>query len=186
MVNLAGDYTWRLLDREQLIWSGRPGQGLRLTSRDAFLIPFSLLWGGFAVFWESSVVRSNGPAFFRFWGVPFLAIGAYLVFGRFILDAWARAKTRYAVTNQRVLIVREWPFQKYIALGIDRLPQIELSEQANGRGTILFGEQAPMWGRTGWSSWTPSLSATPQFIAIDDARDVFDKIQRAGQPGSSW
>jgi len=59
-----------------------------------------------------------------------------IVVGRFAVDAW----------EQRVLIVGDRPFRNSIALGIDRLPQIPLSEQANGRGTILFGEQEPFGG----------------------------------------
>ena len=118
MASLTDEFTWRLLDGEKLIWTGRPGQGIRLTGRDGFFIPFSLLFGGFSIFWEVNVFHANAPLLFRLWGVPFLAIAAYFTVGRFIVDAWARAKTHYAVTNQRVLIVRDQPFQKYVALGM--------------------------------------------------------------------
>jgi hypothetical protein len=37
------DLAERLLAGERLVWSGRPAQGLLLTSRDALLIPISLL-----------------------------------------------------------------------------------------------------------------------------------------------
>jgi hypothetical protein len=179
------DLAERLLAGERLVWSGRPAQGLLLTSRDALLIPISLLWGGFAVFWESTVLaQSNAPDFFVLWGIPFVLIGLYLIAGRFLLDAWIRGGMLYAVTNKRILISRSGPFGKFTALSLDRLPDASISESAGGRGTIRFGEPAPMWGgRNGISSWTPSLDPTPQFIAIENARNVFDQIQLAARSG---
>ncbi len=40
----------RLLNGERVVWEGQPAGGLLLSSRDTFLIPFSLFWCGFAVF----------------------------------------------------------------------------------------------------------------------------------------
>jgi len=48
---------------EQVLWSGQPKRGLRLRAADAFLIPFSLRWAGFAVVWESGLVSSAAPFF---------------------------------------------------------------------------------------------------------------------------
>ncbi len=52
----------RLLGGERVAWSGRPVQGILFTARDIFLIPFSLIWCGFAVFWEASVLAMSGAA----------------------------------------------------------------------------------------------------------------------------
>ena len=71
------DVTERLLTGERMVWSGRPAQGLLFTGRDWLLVPFSLLWGGFAIFWESSVLAMNGPIIMKLWGVPFVLIGAF-------------------------------------------------------------------------------------------------------------
>jgi len=50
---------------EKLIWTGKPKTGIVFRSSDAFMIPFSLLWGGFALFWETSVVATGAPFFFK-------------------------------------------------------------------------------------------------------------------------
>jgi hypothetical protein len=64
------------------------------------------------------------------------------------------------------------------------LPDASISEGANGRGTIRFGQPAQFWGgRNSFSSWTPSLDPTPQFIAIENAQSVFDQIQLATRTG---
>jgi hypothetical protein len=93
---------------------------LLFTGRNALLIPFSLLCGGFAVFWEATVVQASAPDLFRLWGVPFVLIGLYLIAGRFMVDAWIRGKTRYAVTNRRILIARSGSFSNFTALSLER------------------------------------------------------------------
>jgi hypothetical protein len=89
---------------ERLLWAGVPKQGFLLRSSDAGMIPFSLLWCGFTFYWESLVVKTNGPLFFKLWGAMFMLVGLYIVFGRFFVDAWQRGVTAYALTDRRALI----------------------------------------------------------------------------------
>jgi hypothetical protein len=177
------DFADRLLRGEKFLWSGRPAQGLLFTGRDWFLVPFSLMWGGFAIFWEAGVLATPAPLFMKFWGVPFVLLGVYFVAGRFMLDAWIRRGMSYAVTNRRVLIFRPSPFGKFTSLSLEQAADASLSERADGRGTIRFGQQTSLWssgGRGGgFGDVTPALDPTPQFIAIENARRVYDLIQTA-------
>ena len=110
----VSEITRELDPTERILWSGRPRQGLRLQASDAIAIPFSLMWGGFAFFWEGTVIHlfwttpagTRGPlAFFVLFGSVFATVGAYLVLGRFFADARTRARTWYAITDRRALIV---------------------------------------------------------------------------------
>lgn len=69
------------------------------------MIPFGLMWCGFAIFWEYTAVTDRAPLFFILWGVPFVAAGLHFVFGRFFVEARQRESTSYGVTGQRVIIV---------------------------------------------------------------------------------
>ena len=115
-------------------------------------------------------------------GIPFVLMGIYFILGRFFADAWLRSLTRYAVTNQRVLMLRLPPFSNLSAMAIDRLPTLSLAERSDGEGTIRF-QDAPAyaWGRgNGFGIMTPAL-ASSQFLAIPDARRVFELIQKQGR-----
>jgi hypothetical protein len=79
----------------------------------------------------------------------FLCFGLYMLGGRFLVDAWIRRNLRYAVTNRRILIARPAPFSRFTALSLEQLPEIDLKERANGRGTIRFGQRAPAGGYQG-------------------------------------
>src|SRR5258708_21792082 len=92
---------------EQLLWYGRPQQGIRFAPQDVFQLPFSLLWGGFAIFWETKVLSLRGaPWFFAIWGIPFVGMGLYLIAGRFFVDRARRACTYYGLTSRRAILVK--------------------------------------------------------------------------------
>jgi hypothetical protein len=172
-------FTNRLLSGERILWSGKPGQGLLLTELDIYLIPFSLLWCGFMIFWTIGATRAGGfgPLLF---GAFFLCYGLYTLVGRFIVDAWIRRDMRYAVTNRRLLIARPAPFSKFTALNLEQLPEVHLKERTNGLGTIRFGQQGPTRGGY-YRLISPAFDPNPLFLAIDDARRVFDLIQRTAR-----
>jgi len=90
---------------EQLLWWGRPKTGLLFRKADIFIIPFSLLWCGFSVFWVYLALSYDAPMYFVLFGIPFVVIGLFLVFGRFFIDAWMRERTYYGITEKRIIRV---------------------------------------------------------------------------------
>jgi len=165
---------------ESLIWSGRPRQGLLLRGSDAFMIPFSLLWGGFAIFWEASVLEQGAPFFFGLFGVPFVLIGLYFIIGRFLVDSRVRAKTFYGVTDRRVIIVSGLVSRSTNSLPLRTLHDISLRERSDGRGTILFGRPHPFAAWYAGMQW-PGMSQyeTPSFELIEHSKRVHDQILEA-------
>jgi hypothetical protein len=169
----------RLLKGEKIAWWGQPAQGLMFTSKDWLLVPFSLIFLGFAVSWEVSAWSApQSSTFMTLLGVPFLLAGLYFFAGRFIVDAWARRGMTYAVTDKRILIARSRPFPKFTAMTFDQLPSVNLIERGNGRGTIRFGPELSIWSHQGsFAAWSPAFDPTPQFFVIEQARQVFERIQ---------
>ena len=161
--------------QERLLWSGRPRQGIYLRPLDLLMIPFSLIWGGFAIFWEYSVIHSHAPLLFRVWGIPFVLAGAYILLGRFIIDSGLRARTFYGLTNDRVLIITRG---KVTSVNLRSSNNIVLNEGKHGRGTITFGIDllTARWTTMG-RSW-PGMPEVPALEGIERASSVFDLINR--------
>ncbi len=165
---------------EHLLWADRPGQGFVLRAGDAFMIPFSLMWGGFAIFWEVAVLASGVPWFFALWGIPFVLIGLYIMVGRFWADAWQRAKTLYAVTSERVIIVSGLFARQVKSLSIDTLSEVSFTERQDGSGTITFGPAPPFYSWQGGTCWPGfGRQAVPCFELAGEARKVYEVIRGA-------
>lgn len=134
------DYIFKndLLEGEEILWSGQPENKI-FSSSDMFLIPFSLFWGGFAILWETIAIVSGAPIFFCIFGIPFVLVGFYLMFGRFITKMIKNKHTYYAVTNKRVMIYIEMRNRQMHTQFINEIPSISKSVNKMGVGTIRFG-----------------------------------------------
>ena len=170
---------------ETLLWSGRPRGGLRLRPQDAALIPFSLLWGGFSFFWEASVFRTGAPFFFKLWGVPFVCVGLYVIFGRFFVDAAMRARTTYGVTNERIVILSGLLSPETKSLSLRTLGDVSLSERGDRSGTITFGSGPAFAIFYPGGAWPGSRrNMPPAFEMIEHAKEVYDIVRQAQKTAS--
>jgi len=178
---------------EVVLWAGRPRQGLLLRKRDLGVIPFSLLWGGFTIYWEYLAVSGGAPLFFALWGVPFILVGVYLIIGRFFHDAWLRGKTVYGITRQRAVIRSGLWRRETRSYDLASLTGVSLVEHGDDReGTVHLGSAAApklaAWqDRLGFGTSRRNTSTSiigpdgggPAFDHIADAKQVFDILRDA-------
>lgn len=104
-----------------------------------------MLFCGFAIFWEVSVLTASSlndeepRIFFALWGIPFLLIGLYLLVGRFVVRAVASRRTRYMVTDKRVLIIGGFSGTRTTTCYLSSLPPPIIDERPDGSGSLAFG-----------------------------------------------
>jgi cytochrome c oxidase subunit IV len=171
---------------ETLLWSGQPKQGLLLQASDALAIPFSLAWGGFAIFWEATVLGLTGlpvhphqpthpvPLFMVFWGIPFVLVGLYLMVGRFFYDAALRRKTWYGVTASRLIIAKSLFTQTVASFDYATMANLNLVERGDHSGDIVLGIPMTLGPRN-------RVPVAPGFYLIPDARRIYNQIRAAQQ-----
>lgn len=173
-----------LLRGERILWIGRPDSRRLFGFADVFLVPFSLMWGGFAIFWEAAVTGIGSksgqslPVFFVLWGIPFVLVGQYLIWGRFIYKRWDRQRTVYAVTNQRVLTLRGETLQSTF---LNQLPNVNQTVRRDGTGTLDFGNLPfgyAFWANSGMD-WLSRRSGAPAFHDIDNVTNVYRLVANA-------
>ncbi len=159
---------------ENVIWSGRPKQGLMTASRDIYMIPFSILWCGFAIFWTVSATANGAPTFFTLWGIMFVCIGTYFIFGRFFHDSIIRSKTQYFVSDKRIKIIKN---ESETSIPIGQWSCLKMEKFNDGTGTIKFAESGiPLPNDNDMGVWVQSLDKTPQFYRISDPDYVLDLL----------
>jgi hypothetical protein len=178
-----------LVPGEHVLWSDKPDDRRWFYPEDLVLVPFSLLWGGFAIFWEVSVLASisthggTGARFlFSLWGVPFVVIGLYLIFGRLLARRWLRRGSQYVLTDRRVLSFspswRGATHVKMIWLGSS--PPLEKHIRENGQGTLCIGQtvagQRWIGSSSGWPGGAMMRGSAIILVDISDAADVYRRI----------
>lgn len=179
-----------LLPDESLHWVGQPDPSVLFSQADIYLIPFSLLWGGFAIFWETMVITSmiHQPAgspigiILPLFGIPFVLLGLYFIAGRFLVKRLRRRHTCYAVTSKRLIIKQTLGQGSLESIYLTDIPAITESYRADGSGTIRFGSGSgsTIYGDDSGMEFFSSIrgySPAPTFRDIPNAREVIMLIR---------
>ena len=162
---------------ETVRWTGEPPAGLLWRSSDLVLVPFSLMWGGFALFWESMVISAGAPLIMKLWGMPFVGVGLYMIVGRFFWDANVRARTRYAVTDRAAYVVVTGFRGSVRRFAGAALGEVRVERKDDGSGTLRFGPDVP--GRGRWYGSQTPLTSPNGFEAIRDVDHAYDAVRAA-------
>jgi len=178
-------FSSELLPDETIQWTGRPNPAVVFHREDLYVIPFSLMWGGFAIFWLLTASgiwdvwtqrpNHNFGLFGIIWGTPFVIMGQYMIWGRFVYQRWKKLRTYYALTNRRALIVGQgWRGRTSSSAYFDGLAMVDKYVRADGIGSISFG--GPVRGE--WTSGRNNPPRPPTFDDVDNADSVYQIVVR--------
>lgn len=171
---LADRVARELTPDEKLIWAGQPRPDL-MARAAWFLVPFGLVFAGFAVFWMIMAGVMTGGLMAPC-ALPFIAIGLGMVASPVWLRSLAR-KTLYALTDRRALVWEPsfWgttTLRQYTAAGLGHLTRVERSD---GSGDLVFEEFTTV-NRSG--NGTSTSTTRRGFLAIDRVHEVEHLIRQ--------
>ena len=133
---------------ERLLWEGAPAKGRIHWGRNIFVTCFGIpfLLGGLAVAgtgigvipWNESAAGVGMTIFALAFSVPFITVGAGMVFGTWVADYLQPRRTRYALTDRAGYVATN-----FWKRGMDVIPvksgvRIEYQETRRGAGTVYF------------------------------------------------
>ncbi|MBM3783847.1 MAG: hypothetical protein FJW30_05770 [Acidobacteria bacterium] len=194
----AADFSGELQDGERVEWAGRPDTSILFHREDWLAIPFSLLWGGFSIFW---LLGASGLADFLstrpdrpfswlglIWGIPFVLAGQYFIWGRFLYNRWRKGRTYYALTNRRAIVLRIGLFGKScVSVHLEGCSMLDKHARRDGKGAVAFG--GPYVGEWQWGQSNPQRPLT--FDDLPNANSVYQTAlglcekQRRSDPAGS-
>lgn len=186
--NIREQFNGELMPDENIQWVGQPDPNVIFSKSDILLIPFSLMWGGFAIFWEATALSSTLSSknfttpdlIFPLFGIPFVLIGLYMIFGRFLHKKWKKQRTYYAVTDKRVLVLTKTLGSTIQAKSINNIETITKSVGHDGNGSLIFGDTPNLSAFNNFSMdfMQFNQSNAPAFFDIKDANSVYELVNR--------
>jgi len=127
---------------EHILWQGRPDGRLRLKGRNLLISGFGVGFLAFSVFWVimafSFPGTQNDPVgwLFPMFGLPFVLVGLWLVFGVHFYDAYKRSKSFYTLTSKRAFIGSDLGGRRLQSYPIDK--DATLAFRPGPPDTVIF------------------------------------------------
>jgi len=174
-----------LLDGEEILWEGKPTELKGLTASSVSTSFFGIFWLAFSILWTAiaaiGIFKATQFSLFSFVfpliGLPFVAIGVYLVF---IMPNKHKKKSQsifYYITDQRVIILTNSRTKAIKELRYENLGKVILTENKNNTGNIMFSQ----FTLSKSISFTANKSSLPApdncFYKIKAAEDVYKLIE---------
>lgn len=167
---------------EDILWQGQPRSTIDWSGLFTPLTLMGVFFTGFSLFWiamAASMTAGSGAPFpfsvFPLFGLPFLAIGLWMLGGRLVLDAWLRGRTWYTLTTQTAFVARN-------ALGKKTLESWPIADmdrifwEDGNPGSVIFHMKhgaMPVSGRNG------TRIRFLGFHQIDESQHVYSLMRRA-------
>lgn len=164
---------------ETVLWRGKPEKLHLLSGQDAFVIPFSLLWAGFAVFWETTVILHGAPWFFILFGSFFVLVGLYITIGRFLWKAYVLKRTLYAITDRKVLIKHLGQVE---LLKKRDFPPQTVKQYRDGTGTIYFCSHPSLFSRFEGRAAFPNYREWQMLHGVSNPERLLSLLQNNTAP----
>jgi len=136
------------------------------THQKMFMIPFGLFFLVFAIFWTATASMTGG--LFGLFGLPFIALGAYIVFGKNMVGK----KTYYVITNRKIYRSQAG---RVDMIDMSNLPPMRVQGHQNGAGSIYFGEHHY---RSGGSNHYGVVFAIENVDNIADVQRIISEAQK--------
>lgn len=167
---------------EEILWQGQPHARIDWSGLLHPLTFMGVIFTGFSLFWigMATAMTANGNVPFPFqlfplFGLPFLAVGLWMLGGRLVFDAWLRGNSWYTLTSQTAFIARN-------AFGRKTLESWPLADMdrivwQDGRpGSIIFHMKHGAGVRHGRNGAPIRLLG---FHQIDESQHVYGMMRSA-------
>ncbi len=159
---------------EDVLWCDKPTKILVFSTADIFTTMFGFVWLSFSIFWTVTAFMATNDAddavfsIFPVFGLPFVFIGMYLLFFRYVISAIQRKRMIYAITNKRVLIVHTGRKQYVQEYRYTDISNVQMKCDNNDVGSIFFFSGALRYNRNG-----SSYASTSGVFGIKNTKKVY-------------